>query len=145
MGGLLSSSTPKFDPTKDLADLTGKVAIVTGGKRVEFCACPNAERRTYQGSRYENSSGIGYTTVQNLARHGAKVYIGARSEERAKAAIERLRAEGLEPGNGELEWLALDLSDPRKVKESAEAFLGKEDRLDILGRPLAISCVYHSH
>ncbi|KAL1939523.1 hypothetical protein VTO73DRAFT_9834 [Trametes versicolor] len=109
MGGLLSSSTPKFDPTKDLADLTGKVVIVTGG-----------------------NSGIGYTTVQNLARHGAKVYIGARSEERAKAAIERLRAEGLEPGNGELEWLELDLSDPRKVKESAEAFLRKEDRLDIL-------------
>ncbi|KAL1945760.1 hypothetical protein VTO73DRAFT_1762 [Trametes versicolor] len=108
MGGIFSSSTT-FDPTKDLADLTGKVAIVTGG-----------------------NSGIGYATVQILARHGAKVYIGARSEERAKAAIERLRAEGLQPGNGELEWLALDLSDPRKTKESAEIFLSKETRLDIL-------------
>ncbi|EIW62631.1 NAD-P-binding protein [Trametes versicolor FP-101664 SS1] len=113
MGGIFSSSTT-FDPTKDLADLTGKVAIVTGG-----------------------NSGIGYATVQILARHGAKVYIGARSEERAKAAIERLRAEGLQPGNGELEWLALDLSDPRKTKESAEIFLSKETRLDILGRSFA--------
>lgn len=32
MGGLFSGSAPKFDPAKDLADLTGKVAIVTGGK-----------------------------------------------------------------------------------------------------------------
>lgn len=77
--------------------------------------------------------------MQILARHGAKVYIGARSEERAKAAIERLRAEGLQPGNGELEWLQLDLSDPRKTKESAEVFLSKENRLDILGRSFAVS------
>ncbi|KAI0635316.1 NAD-P-binding protein [Trametes polyzona] len=108
MGNFLSSQ-PKFDPSRDLADLTGKVAIVTGG-----------------------NSGIGLATVQHLARHGAKVYIGARSEERAKAAIERLRTEGLQPGNGELEWLDLDLSDPRKAKQSAEAFLAKEKRLDIL-------------
>lgn len=76
--------------------------------------------------------------MHNLARHGAKVYIAARSEERAKDAIERLRAEGLQPGNGELEWLELDLSDPRKAKASAEVFLTKEKQLDILGRSLAV-------
>ncbi|KAI0336796.1 NAD-P-binding protein [Cubamyces sp. BRFM 1775] len=108
MGSFISKQ-PKFDPAKDLADLTGKVAIVTGG-----------------------NSGIGYATVQHLARRGAKVYIGARSEERAKAAIERLRAEGLQPGNGELDWFQLDLGDPRKAKEGAEAFLAKEQRLNIL-------------
>lgn len=97
-----------------------------------------SERSTYERFRHENSSGIGFATVQILARHGAKVYIGARSEERAKAAIERLRVEGLQPGNGELEWLELDLSDPRKTKESAETFLSKEDRLDILGKSFAI-------
>ncbi|KAI0372109.1 NAD-P-binding protein [Pilatotrama ljubarskyi] len=108
MGSFLSKQ-PAFDPAKDLPDLTGRVAIVTGG-----------------------NSGIGFSTVQHLVRHGAKVYIGARSEERAKAAIERLRAEGLEPGKGDLEWLELDLGDPRKAKQSAEAFLTKEKRLDIL-------------
>ncbi|KAH9897011.1 NAD-P-binding protein [Cubamyces lactineus] len=108
MGSFVSKQS-KFDPAKDLADLTGKVAIVTGG-----------------------NSGIGYATVQHLVRHGAKVYIGARSEERARVAIERLRAEGLQPGNGELDWFQLDLNDPRKAKEAAEAFLAKERRLDIL-------------
>ena len=80
-----------------------------------------------------SSSGIGYHTVQQLARKGAKVYIAWRSEARVKAAIERLRAEGLEPGNGAIEWLQLDLGDPRKVKESAEKFAEKETRLDVLG------------
>lgn len=100
---------------------------------------------TYERPRHGNSSGIGYATVQHLARQGAKVYIGARSEERAKAAIERLRAEGLQPRNGELEWLELDLSDPRKAKASAEAFLAKEKQLDILGKPPTVPCNYDFH
>lgn len=79
------------------------------------------------------SSGIGFATVQVLARHGAKVYIGARSEAKAKAAIERLHAEGLQPGNGSVDWFELDLSDPRTAKKSAHSFLEKETRLDVLG------------
>lgn len=44
--------------------------------------------------------------------------------------MERLRKEGL--GEGSLHWLKLDLLDPRVVKSSAEEFMEKEDRLDIL-------------
>ncbi|KAF7977340.1 hypothetical protein HWV62_4129 [Athelia sp. TMB] len=73
MGVLFSSSS-----RPDLPDLTGCVAIVTGG-----------------------NTGIGYYTVQRLAKHGAKVYMGARNEEKAKAAIEKLRAEGLGDKAGE--------------------------------------------
>ena len=82
-------------------------------------------------SRTPCSSGIGFAAVQHLARRGARVYLAARSEERAKAAIERLRAEGL--GKGEVEWWELDLAKPKGVKHSAERFLQKETRLDILG------------
>ncbi|KAI0334378.1 NAD-P-binding protein [Cubamyces sp. BRFM 1775] len=109
MGSFTSKTQPEFDPATDLPDLTGKVMIVTGG-----------------------NSGIGFTAALHLARRGAKVYIGARSEQRAKAAIERMRAEGLQPGNGTLEWFMLDLSDPRKAKESAHEFMKREDRLDVL-------------
>lgn len=99
----------KFNPDSDIPDLKGKVIIVTGG-----------------------NAGVGYGTVQHLARHGAKVYLGARNEAKATAAIEQLKKEGLQPGNGEILWLDIDLSDPRKAKAAAEAFLEMEKRLDVL-------------
>ena len=71
--------------------------------------------------------------MQHLVRRGAKVYVAARNETRGKEAIARLREQGLEPGNGELDWHELDLSDPHKVKKSADAFVAKEKRLDVLG------------
>ncbi|KZT13260.1 NAD-P-binding protein [Laetiporus sulphureus 93-53] len=93
----------------ELPDLTGKVIIVTGG-----------------------NAGIGYATTQHLARHGAKVYMAARNEERARKAIDRLHAAGLGPGNGEVIWLPLDYANPRLAKNAAEAFLDKEERLDAI-------------
>jgi NAD(P)-dependent dehydrogenase (short-subunit alcohol dehydrogenase family) len=67
---------------------------------------------------------------------GAKVYLAARNESRATEAIKNLTAEGLGPGNGEIVWLQLDLSDIRGTKLAAEDFLRKEKRLDILGPSL---------
>ncbi|KDR76480.1 hypothetical protein GALMADRAFT_210460 [Galerina marginata CBS 339.88] len=107
MGGFLSRRTGYFDPQRDLADLTGKVVIITGA-----------------------NTGIGYHTVKFLARKGAKVYLGARNEVKAKAAIAQLEQEGL--GSGSVEWLYVNMSDPRWAKEAAEDFLQKESRLDIL-------------
>lgn len=66
------------------------------------------------------------------------MYMGARSEEKATAAIkeieEELRNDGGNSDNkGSVHWLALNLCDPRLVKETATEFLRKEGRLDILG------------
>jgi len=58
--------------------------------------------------------------------------MAARNADKATAAIARLQTEGLAPGNGEVLWLELDLSDPRKAKEAAQSFLEKETRLDVL-------------
>merc|ERR1711865_949224 len=62
-----------FDVDKELPDLTGKVAVVTGG-----------------------NDGIGFITVRALWRKGCKVYLACRSEEKARNAIARLAKE--EPG-----------------------------------------------
>ncbi|KDR76490.1 hypothetical protein GALMADRAFT_246871 [Galerina marginata CBS 339.88] len=97
----------KFDPTKDLADLTGKVIIVTGA-----------------------NTGIGYSTVKHLARRGAKVYLGSRSEEKGTLAISKLQEEGI--GSGEVVPLSCDLSTPALAKKAAEDFLQRETRLDVL-------------
>ncbi|KZP08212.1 NAD-binding protein [Athelia psychrophila] len=100
-----------FSSTKapELSDLTGCVAIVTG-----------------------SNTGVGYQTCKLLAQHGAKVYMAARNESKAKAAIERLHAEGLGTNAGEVIWLKLDLASPRQTKEAAEYILSREQRLDIL-------------
>lgn len=69
-------------------------------------------------------------------RKGATVYLGARSEERAKASIKRIEDEGTGPGNGKALYLHLDLADPPGTKKSAEEFLQKEQRLDVLSASL---------
>ncbi|KAG8858725.1 hypothetical protein FRB96_004862 [Tulasnella sp. 330] len=105
VGGLMSD----FNPEHDIPDLTGKVAIVTGG-----------------------NSGIGFHTVQELARKGCKVYMGARSETLARGALDRLYKEGgIKPGL--VKYLKLDLATPKSVKDASENFLRHGDgRLDIL-------------
>uniref|UniRef100_A0A0W0GAI6 NAD(P)-binding protein n=1 Tax=Moniliophthora roreri TaxID=221103 RepID=A0A0W0GAI6_MONRR len=108
-------SSTGFDPNRDLVDLRNRVAIVTGGNR-----------------------GIGYATIQHLARAGARVYMAARDEKKAKTAIETLQRQGLSPGNGEIHWLKLDLSDPRATKAAAEEFISKEKRLDVLVNNAAV-------
>ncbi|KAF9527622.1 hypothetical protein CPB83DRAFT_855733 [Crepidotus variabilis] len=98
-----------FNPSTDLLDLKGKVALVSGG-----------------------SSGIGLETVRFLAQVGALVYMGARNESRATGAIAELEHDGLQPGNGEIRYFDLDLNNPRDVKVAGEAFLEREKRLDLL-------------
>ncbi|KAK0451663.1 NAD-P-binding protein [Armillaria borealis] len=61
---------------------------------------------------------------------GAKVYLGARTEDKFNGAITRLKTEGLD--TSKVVWLPFDLSDPRKAKESAKWLLERESRLDIL-------------
>lgn len=71
--------------------------------------------------------------------------MAARSEARAKAAIERLRAAGLGPGNGDVVWLKLDLGDSRSAKKAAESFMEKERRLDVVGMWPALPCSIEPH
>ena len=57
--------------------------------------------------------------------------MAARDENRAREAIRHLEEEGT--NDGTVEWLKLDLSDPRLAVRSAKELLEKETRLDILG------------
>ncbi|PPR08291.1 hypothetical protein CVT24_002449 [Panaeolus cyanescens] len=97
----------KFNPENDLLDLTGKVVFITGA-----------------------NTGIGFTTAKHLARKGAKVYVGARTESKGQDAIERLQAEGI--GSGQVIYHECDVSTPQQAKASAMEFMRREDRLDIL-------------
>jgi hypothetical protein len=61
--------------------------------------------------------------------------MAAPDEDQTKKALERVEKEGREPGLGEVTWHELDLKDPRTAKASAERFLERETRLDLLSMP----------
>ncbi|KAI9839377.1 MAG: hypothetical protein M1838_004344, partial [Thelocarpon superellum] len=91
-----------------LEDLTGRVAIVTGG-----------------------GGGIGLEASIYLARKGATVYVASRNKEKSEAAIKEAE-ERLDGKGGPIRFLALNLSSIRDVQQSAQEFLKLESRLDLL-------------
>ncbi|KAJ3405693.1 hypothetical protein CcCBS67573_g04216 [Chytriomyces confervae] len=93
---------PQWTPDTGLPDLTGKVAIVTGG-----------------------SNGLGRETVCQLAKKGAHVFILSRTCQALKEMI-------AETGNSKLEFIACDFSDFSSVCAAAETFLAKGLPLHIL-------------
>jgi NAD(P)-dependent dehydrogenase (short-subunit alcohol dehydrogenase family) len=60
--------------------------------------------------------------LQALLAHNAKVYIAARSKEKAEKAIEELQEQTGRKGI----WLKLDLADLNSVKAAAEEFIRYE-------------------
>lgn len=78
-----------------------------------------------------SSSGVGKKLAQILYSQDAKVYVAARSREKADKAIADIKAASPK-SNGELIFLYLDLNDLTAVKKSAEDFLSKETKLHVL-------------
>jgi len=91
----------------DIPNLNGYVAMVTGG-----------------------NSGIGYETTLQLALHGARVYVAARSPQRATKAIAQMKASRKE--DLDVHFLEMDLQNLQSVKDTADQFMKTETRLDIL-------------
>ncbi|KDQ12679.1 hypothetical protein BOTBODRAFT_176115 [Botryobasidium botryosum FD-172 SS1] len=89
----------------DVPDMTGIVAIVTGG-----------------------NSGIGFETCRVLLEKNARVYMASRSKTKAEGAIVDLRR----LTGKEALFLSLDLADLRSIKSSVEAFKSREKELHIL-------------
>ncbi|KAJ6464066.1 NAD(P)-binding protein [Mycena sanguinolenta] len=98
-------SPPSFRPERDIPDLSGKIVLVTGG-----------------------NTGIGYETVKQLLLKNAKVYLAARSKEKATTAIKRLETETKKTAI----FLQLDLAELPSVRNAADTFLAQESRLDLL-------------
>ncbi|KAF2821679.1 NAD(P)-binding protein [Ophiobolus disseminans] len=99
--------SPKFTESS-LSDLKGKVYIVTG-----------------------SSAGVGKELARILYSRNATVYVAARSSDRANAAITYIK-EAHPTSTGALHFLKLDLNDLDGIAPSAQEFLSKEKRLDVL-------------
>jgi 2-deoxy-D-gluconate 3-dehydrogenase len=87
-----------------LFDLSGRVAIVTGG-----------------------NGGIGLGMAKGLAVAGAKVVVAARNTEKSRAAVR-----GLEGLGSEAHAVTVDVSEPTSVRTMVEETVARFGRLDIL-------------
>jgi NAD(P)-dependent dehydrogenase (short-subunit alcohol dehydrogenase family) len=75
------------------------------------------------------NTGIGKETARALAGLGATTVLACRSEAKAKAAAEDIRADA--PG-ADVAVVALDLADLASVRSCAEELLGRYARIDVL-------------
>jgi NAD(P)-dependent dehydrogenase (short-subunit alcohol dehydrogenase family) len=99
-----SGLDPKSEPSDILAgkDLTGKVAVVTGGY-----------------------SGIGLETTRALAAAGAKVYVPVRNLDKAAETLATIK-------RGEVIPLPMDLGDFASIRRFVAEMLENESQIDLL-------------
>jgi NAD(P)-dependent dehydrogenase (short-subunit alcohol dehydrogenase family) len=91
---------------KDMPEQSGKVAIVTGA-----------------------NSGIGYEEARALAAKGAQVVMACRNQEKGAAAFQQICEEH---PDAMVDLMQLDLADLTSVRQFADRFTSRYDRLGIL-------------
>jgi len=75
------------------------------------------------------SSGIGRSMVEALAARGAAVVLAARSEERTRPVLDRIRREY---PSSDVRWLQIDVADLESVRRAAGEYLGSGRPMDVL-------------
>jgi gluconate 5-dehydrogenase len=93
-----------MDTLRKLFDLSGRVALITGGSR-----------------------GLGLQIAEALGEFGASLVLTARKQDELDAALKHLNARGIAASA-----LAIDLSKPDAPASAVEAVIARHGRLDIL-------------
>ncbi len=95
---------------EQVPDLSGKVAVVTGG-----------------------SEGVGYGCTHTLLSHNiSKLFVLSKDEGIASDAISAIKSEMGAEKAGRVQWYQCDLSDWEETGQTAFKIAGRTDRLDIL-------------
>ncbi len=95
----------------DLFDLSGRVALVTGGGR-----------------------GLGRFIAEGLAEAGARVYVASRKLARCEETAQAIRQEG-----GEAQAVQADVAEPAQIEALVERVHGETGRIDVLVNNAALA------
>ncbi|KAL4971079.1 short-chain dehydrogenase/reductase [Aspergillus stella-maris] len=99
-----------FNPEANIPSLEGKAILVTGG-----------------------NIGLGEQSVLQYAKQSPNIiWLAARSRDKAKAAIDEIKAQLPENAKANIKFLELDLASLDSIKTAAKRVLSESDRLDIL-------------
>lgn len=99
----------QFD-LQDTPDLTGKVAVITGG-----------------------SEGIGFGASHTMLAHGlSKLFVISYRKEVMDNALSAIKDDLSASTSAKVTWLQCDISDWKQVKETADKIAQSTDRIDIL-------------
>ena len=106
----VANKESQFDISKDIPDLSGKVALITGG-----------------------SEGVGYATAHTLLKANlSKLYMVSMSEEVKDSAVEDVRTKLGSEYADKIVWFQCDMSDLPSVTDVAKQIRDQTERLDIV-------------
>jgi len=94
-------------PQKEIHDLHGRTAVITGG-----------------------ALGIGYEVARAFALHGARVIMVNRKEEQGQDAIQKIKEES--ENKADVDWVGCDLGNLKEVKEVFTGIQDREEHLDLV-------------
>ena len=122
----------KFDPDKDIPDLSGKVWILRSPNReypawytVAYFLAKSPLIQVYVITG--GSAGIGFGITAHLLQHNAaRIVILSQKEEHAEEAKQELNKYG---DSSKVEWIQLDLKNLKQTDEVAKQLVS-EDRID---------------
>ena len=81
------------------------------------------------------TNGVGKAAATGIAKLGATVIVHGRSEERAQATVDHIKAE---TGNPNVDYLLADLSVQSQIRQLAADFKSRYERLDVLVNNAAV-------
>jgi NAD(P)-dependent dehydrogenase (short-subunit alcohol dehydrogenase family) len=98
---------PIIGPKKEMHDLNGRVALITGG-----------------------AMGIGFEIARAFVKNGARVIMVNRKEDQGQESIQKIKDEV--GADAPIEWIGCDMGNLKQIHDVFTSLREREQRLDLV-------------